>query len=111
MLNVTRRKRIAMIHPKFPPSFWGFGFIKDIGGFEAVMPPLGLATLAALTPDTYDVQIIDENIEPIDLDIDADLIVLSAMAIQEQRLFELADALRARGQTVCMGGPICNVPP
>ena len=111
VLNVTRRKRIAMIHPKFPPSFWGFGFIKDIGGFEAVMPPLGLATLAALTPDTYDVQIIDENIEPIDLDIDADLIVLSAMAIQEQRLFELADALRARGQTVCMGGPICNVLP
>ena len=44
----TRRKKIAMVHPVFPPSFWSFGYIKDIGGFKTVMPPLGLATLAAL---------------------------------------------------------------
>ena len=62
-----RRKRIAMVHPKFPPSFWSFGFIKEIGGFKTVMPPLGLATLAALTPEEYDVVIVDENIEEIDL--------------------------------------------
>ena len=107
----TRRKRIVMVHPEFPPSFWSFGFIKDIGGFKTVMPPLGLATLAALTPDRYDVVIVDENIEPIDFHVTADLIVLSAMGIQEQRLFEVADRFRANGYTVCMGGPICNVVP
>lgn len=106
-----RKKRIAMVHPKFPPSFWSFGFIKDIGGFKTVMPPLGLATLAALTPDTYDVVIVDENIEEIDFDIDADIIAMSSMAIQEQRLFEVADEFRRRGYLVCMGGPICNVLP
>lgn len=109
--STERRKRIAMVHPKFPPSFWSFGFIKDIGDFQAVMPPLGLATLAALTPDEYDVFIVDENIEEIDFDLNADLVVLSAMAIQEQRLFEVADEFRRRGYTVCMGGPICNVLP
>ena len=107
----TRRKKIVMVHPQFPPSFWSFGFIKEIGGFKTVMPPLGLATLAALTPDRYDVTIVDENIEPIDFEVDADLIVLSAMGIQEQRLFEVADRFRANGYTVCMGGPICNVVP
>ena len=107
----TPRKRIVMVHPKFPPSFWSFGFIKEIGGFKTVMPPLGLATLAALTPDRYDVAIVDENIEPIDFEVDADLIVLSAMGIQEQRLFEVADRFRSNGYTVCMGGPICNVVP
>ena len=107
----TRRKRIVMVHPKFPPSFWSFGFIKEIGGFKAVMPPLGLATVAALTPDDYDVTIVDENIEEIDFEVEADLIVLSAMGIQEQRLFEIADRFRASGHTVCMGGPICNVVP
>jgi radical SAM superfamily enzyme YgiQ (UPF0313 family) len=106
-----RRKRIAMVHPKFPPSFWSFGFIKEIGGFKTVMPPLGLATLAALTPPEYDVVIIDENVEDLDFEINADLIVLSSMAIQEQRLFEVADEFRRRGYTVCMGGPICNVLP
>ena len=100
-----------MVHPKFPPSFWSFGFVKEIGGFKAVMPPLGLATVAALTPDHYDITIVDENIEPIDFDIEADLIVMSAMGIQEERLFEIADRFRASGYTVCMGGPICNVVP
>ena len=106
-----RRKRIAMVHPKFPPSFWSFGFIKEIGGFKTVMPPLGLATLAALTPEEYDVVIVDENIEEIDFEINADIIVLSSMAIQEERLFEVADEFRRRGYFVCMGGPICNVLP
>ena len=100
-----------MVHPEFPPSFWSFGFIKEIGGFKTVMPPLGLATLAALTPDRYDVAIVDENIEPIDFEVAADLIVLTAMGIQEQRLFEVADRFRSNGYTVCMGGPICNVVP
>ncbi len=107
----SQRKRIVMVHPKFPPSFWSFGFIKEIGGFKTVMPPLGLATVAALTPDRYDVAIVDENIEPIDFEVAADLIVLSAMGIQEQRLFEVADRFRSNGYTVCMGGPICNVLP
>ena len=107
----ARRKKIVMVHPQFPPSFWSFGFIKDIGGFKTVMPPLGLATVAALTPDRYDVTIVDENIEPIDFEVEADLIVLSAMGIQEERLFEVGDRFRANGYTVCMGGPICNVVP
>ena len=107
----TRRKRIVMVHPQFPPSFWSFGFVKKIGGFKTVMPPLGLATVAALTPDEYDVTIVDENVEPIDFHVEADLIVMSAMGIQEERLFEVADEFRANGYTVCMGGRICNVVP
>ena len=105
------RLRILLVWPEIPPSFWSFGFVKDIGGFKTVMPPLGLATVAALTPDRYDVTIVDENIEPIDFDVEAALIVLSAMGIQEERLFEVADRFRANGYTVCMGGPICNVVP
>jgi radical SAM superfamily enzyme YgiQ (UPF0313 family) len=107
----ARRKKIALIHPKFPPSFWSFGFIKDIGGFKTVMPPLGLCTVAALTPPEYDVELQDENIEELNFDTDADIIVISCMAIQEQRMFEVGDEFRRRGKLVCMGGPICNVLP
>jgi len=100
-----------MVYPRFPPSFWSFGYIKDVGGFSAIMPPLGLAILAALVPPEFDVQIVDENVEPIDFDADCDIVALSAMAIQETRLFEIADSFRERGRLVCMGGPICNVLP
>jgi radical SAM superfamily enzyme YgiQ (UPF0313 family) len=105
------RRKILLVYPRFPPSFWSFGYIQQIGGFAAVMPPLGLAILAALTPADFDVEIVDENIEAIDFDADCDLVALSAMAIQEARLFEIADTFRARGRLVCMGGPICNVLP
>ena len=110
-LVTTPRRKVLLVYPRFPVSFWSFGYIKQIGGFSAVMPPLGLAILAALVPPEYDVEIVDENIEPIDFDADCDLVVLSAMAIQETRLFEVADAFRQRGRLVCMGGPICNVLP
>jgi radical SAM superfamily enzyme YgiQ (UPF0313 family) len=107
----STRPKVLLVYPKFPPSFWSFGFIKRIGGFEAVMPPLGLAILGALVPPEFDVEIVDENVEPIDFDAPCDLVALSAMAIQESRLFEIADQFRRRGRLVCMGGPICNVLP
>ena len=75
------------------------------------MPPLGLAILGALTPPAFDVALVDENIETIDFDAPCDLVALSAMVIQEARLFEIADRFRKRGVLVCMGGPICNVLP
>jgi len=105
------RPRILFVYPAFPPSFWSFGYIKHIGGFRAVMPPLGLAILGALTPAHFDVALVDENIEAIDFDTPCDIVALSAMAIQEHRLFEIADEFRRRGRLVCMGGPICNVLP
>ena len=107
----SRRKKILLVYPRFPVSFWSFGYIQRIGGFTAVMPPLGLAILAALTPPEFDIEIVDENIETIDFDAECDVVALSAMAIQEARLFEVADAFRRRGRLVCMGGPICNVLP
>ena len=61
----ARTKRILLVYPKFPPSFWSFGYIKRIGRFAAVMPPLGLAILAALTPPDLEIEIVDENVEDI----------------------------------------------
>jgi len=105
------KTKILFVYPKFPPSFWNFGYVKHIGGFRATMAPLGLAILGALTPTDFDVEIIDENIEDIDFDAPCDIVALSAMAIQEARLFEIADQFRRRRRLVCMGGPICNVLP
>src|SRR5438552_17167665 len=75
-MPTCRRKKILLVYPRFPVSFWSFGYIKRIGGFAAVMPPLGLAILAALTPAEFDVEIVDENIETIDFDADCDVVAL-----------------------------------
>src|SRR5215467_10556716 len=73
---------------------------------RALYSPLaGLIAVAAAIPrDSYEVVLTDENIEPIDFDLKADLIGISAMTAYVKRGYEIADAFRARGVPVVMGG-------
>ena len=68
-------------------------------------PIAGLLAVAATIPrDRYEVVLTDENIEPIDFDLKADLVGISAMTSYVNRGYEIADAFRARGIPVVMGG-------
>lgn len=98
--------KIDLIVPVFPPAHWNFAFAMDLEGSAYSHPPLGAITLAAHTPDDVAVRVLDESVAPIDLDATADVVGISAMYIQRERAFALADALRARGRTVLMGGGI-----
>ena len=98
--------RILLLNPRFPPSLWDFHACKDVGGWAYPHPPLALPTLAALTPPGHEVRLVDENVEPIDLAADADLVGITGYYIQRERVIELADAFRARGIPVAIGGPI-----
>lgn len=68
--------------------------------------PLTLTTLAALVPPELNatVEIQDEGVAPLDLDFSADLVGISAITGTAQRAYDIADRLRARGQTVVLGG-------
>ncbi|MHC4718392.1 MAG: B12-binding domain-containing radical SAM protein [Planctomycetota bacterium] len=68
-------------------------------------PLAGLLAVAALVPeDEYEVVLTDENIEPVDFDLNADLVGISAMTSYVRRGYEIADRFRARGIPVIMGG-------
>ena len=73
---------------------------------RALYSPLaGLLAVAACIPrDQYEVVLTDENIEPIDFGLKADLVGISAMTAYVNRGYEIADAFRARGVPVVMGG-------
>ncbi len=73
---------------------------------RALYSPLaGLLAVAACIPrDQYEVVLTDENIEPVDFDLKADLVGISAMTSYVNRGYEIADAFRARGTPVIMGG-------
>src|SRR5690242_10647183 len=73
---------------------------------RALYSPLAglLAVAAAIPRDRYEVVLTDENIERIDFDLKADLVGLSAMTSYVNRGYEIADAFRARGVPVVMGG-------
>ena len=66
---------------------------------------LTLTTLAALTPPDIDVQITDENVEPIDFQEEVDLVGITGMVMHAPRAYEIASRFRQRGIPVVMGGP------
>jgi len=61
-------------------------------------------SVAASVPPDVDVRIVDENVEPIDFDTDADLIGISFMTFLAPRAYEIADRFRDLGRTVIFGG-------
>ena len=67
------------------------------------IPPLSLGIIAALTPDDWDVEIIDENFSPFKYK-DADLIGLTADTATATRAYEIASEYRVNGVHTVMGG-------
>jgi len=61
--------------------------------------------VAASMPSYVDTQIVDEDIEPVDFDTDADLIGISFMTFNAPRAYEIADKFRKeKGKPVIFGG-------
>jgi radical SAM superfamily enzyme YgiQ (UPF0313 family) len=111
---VPRRGRqgVYLVQPKFPASYWGLEHFLEVTPYHAVFPPLGLLTLAALTPPEFPVTLCDENAgEAIDYDTDAAIVGITGYIIQIAHVLEIADRFRARGKTVVIGGPLPNLLP
>lgn len=89
--------KLLLVAPGWPKGrLWG-----ELG-FK--FPSLSLAALAAVTPRQWQIGLVDENIEKIDFDADADLVAITAMTPQAPRAYRIADAFRERGVPVVMGG-------
>jgi radical SAM superfamily enzyme YgiQ (UPF0313 family) len=71
---------------------------------RAAFPGLNLAILAAITPPDIEVEIVDESVQPIDLDTSADLVGITAMTNMAPVAYRMADEFRRRGRKVVLGG-------
>ncbi len=105
--------RLLLINPRFPESFWSFRWAvrRVLAGKRTVNPPLGLATLAALCPPHWQVRIVDENVESVPMEPEADLIGVAGMGVQFPRQRELLGYYRARGYPVVAGGSYASLCP
>ncbi len=71
---------------------------------KAFIPPLALATLNGLTPEHHNAQIVNDIVEEIDFSGSYDLVAITAMTMQVERAYQIADSFRERGVKVIMGG-------
>lgn len=65
---------------------------------------LHLNVLAAVTPWEHEVAFRDETVEPVDVDVEADVVGLCFAAEQARRACQLAQEFRSRGRTVIAAG-------
>ena len=65
---------------------------------------LSLTIIAGLTPPEHEVRIVDENVEPLDFDLDVDVVGVTFMTALAPRAYEIAGKFRKRGKIVVGGG-------
>ncbi|MBI2450583.1 MAG: DUF4070 domain-containing protein [Candidatus Nealsonbacteria bacterium] len=100
--------KILLLYPRFPRTFWGFKYALPFIGKKATFPPLGLLTVATLLPQDWEKRIIDLNIGDFsgkDLQW-ADLIFISAMALQKESVWEIIYHAKKLGKKIVAGGPL-----
>ena len=110
-LSPGKTPKILFVNPRFPPSLWGFQGMRDIVDIRGGQAPLGLVTVASLTPPSIAVELQDENAGPISLDTDADVVAIGCWNVQYHRTIELAREFRRRGKMVVVGGPYPSLCP
>jgi radical SAM superfamily enzyme YgiQ (UPF0313 family) len=104
---------IVIVNPRFDLSFWGMERCMGVLGKRANLPVACLSLLAGLVPRRHQVTLIDENIEAIDFERlgRADMVCLTGMSVQAQRLREILKEVRARGVLTVVGGAMATVEP
>ncbi len=91
------KKKLLLVNP-VNPEFLKFGLRS-----EGRIPPLALGIIAALTPNDWDVKIVDENFGSLD-HFEADLVGITAFTCTVARAYEIADIYRKKGVITVMGG-------
>jgi radical SAM superfamily enzyme YgiQ (UPF0313 family) len=105
--------KALMVWPRFPPSFWGFEGVLDMLPENAMTPPLGLITVAALCPSSWTLRLIDHAFDELreeDL-LWADLVMVSAMHAQREDARAILSRARALGRRTLIGGPWASSDP
>jgi len=102
---------IVIINPKFEVSYWGLEHALPLLGKKANLSVACLPLLAALTPAEHQVTLVDENVEEIDYaQLErADIVGLTGMSFQRERMMEILQELRKRGIFAVVGGPWVTV--
>ena len=90
-------KKLLLINPSNPCKT-GLTINKS-----STFPPLSLGIIAALTPDDWNIKIIDENFDAFIYE-DADLVGLTAFTSSVTRAYEIANEYRKKGIPTILGG-------
>ncbi len=105
--------RALLLQAKSPTTYWSYEYSLPFVRKQAALPPLGLATLAAILPASWEVRILDLHVEPLGDETLrwADAVLVSGMLVQEPSMHEALARARAFGKPTVVGGPAPTTAP
>ncbi len=99
--------RVILVYPLFPKTFWSYEKILELVNRKVLLPPLGLVTVAAILPQSWEFKLVDRNIRAVtEAEWEwADVCIFSAMIVQKEDLLDQIREAKQRGKQVAVGGP------
>ncbi len=96
-----------------PPTYWSYEYTLPFTDYAAALPPLGLATLAALLPERWELRIRDLHLGPLqEADLAwADAVLVSGMLAQVESIRDVLRRARRMGKRTVVGGPAPTTSP
>jgi radical SAM superfamily enzyme YgiQ (UPF0313 family) len=104
----TSSCRVLMVYPTFDAeSFWNYAEVCKLSGARYPAAPLGLITVAALLPQTWDIRLVNRNT----MDLTAadlawcDVVMTGGMLNQQADALEVIALAKRHHKPVVVGGP------
>jgi radical SAM superfamily enzyme YgiQ (UPF0313 family) len=97
-----------LIFPKYPDSFWSFKYALRFISKKAALPPLGLITVSAMLPATWQRKLIDMNVTTLRTSdiLWADYVFISAIYIQKESVSTIIAECIKQKVKIIAGGPL-----
>jgi radical SAM superfamily enzyme YgiQ (UPF0313 family) len=100
--------KVLLVYPEFPDTFWSFNHTFKFTGKKALVPPLGLLTVAALLPPEWPKRLVDMNVQKLSqADLSwAEYVFISGMIVQKESVLRLISQCKKARKIIVAGGPL-----
>ncbi|NOU16459.1 MAG: B12-binding domain-containing radical SAM protein [Bacteroidales bacterium] len=99
---------ILLVYPQNPDTFWSFKHALRFTSKKSSIPPLGLITVSAMLPPTWQKKLVDLNVSsllPCDIKW-ADYVFISAMYVQTESVDKIIEECKKYEAKIVAGGPL-----
>jgi radical SAM superfamily enzyme YgiQ (UPF0313 family) len=99
---------ILLVYPQYPDTYWSFRHALPFISKKAAVPPLGLITVSAMLPETWQKKLVDMNVSALltkDI-VWADYVFISAMYVQKESVNEVIERCTKHKKIIIAGGPL-----
>jgi hypothetical protein len=100
--------KILLINPEVPNTFWSLKHALNFVSKKALLPPLGLLTVGAMLPESWEKKLVDMNTTRLrDRHLKwADMVFLTGMFIQKKSVDDIIERCKKLNVKIAAGGPL-----